>query len=157
MARRITKAEQKAIERQRRGKGLGVLPVEQSVTTKRAYNTSNRPRVTTKASGARGWYASTEWKKRSRAQLQANPLCIVCGGKATIADHIEWAHPDDREAVLEGALQSMCFADHQQKSCDDQARRAGRKPRPIRRRTEIDPSTGLPLPGQPWHPWSEPE
>jgi hypothetical protein len=156
MARRITKPERRAIERQRRGKGLGVLPVEMPAERK-PYGTSNRPRVTNKASGARGWYASTEWKKRSRAHLEANPDCVVCGGRATIADHIEWAHPDDREAVLHGALQSMCFADHQQKSCDDRARRAGRKPRPIRRRTEIDPSTGLPLPGQPWHPWSEPK
>jgi hypothetical protein len=79
----------------------GSIPLETPVERK-PYDTSNRPRVTPKASGARGWYASTEWKKRSRAHLEANPLCVVCGGRATVADHIEWAHPDDREAVLEG-------------------------------------------------------
>jgi hypothetical protein len=169
MARRITRAEQKAIERQRRGlssKTVGACNIltgageieEPERTARKPYDTTNRPRVTNKASGARGWYASTEWKRRSREHQAAYPDCVGCGGRATVADHIEWAHPDDRLAVLEGALQSMCWADHQQKSCDDRAKRAGRKPRPIKRRVEIDPATGMPKPGQErWHWWSEPE
>ena len=36
----------------------------------RSYDHSNRPRRTAKASGARGWYDSPEWKARSRAYLE---------------------------------------------------------------------------------------
>jgi len=108
-------------------------------------------------------YHSPEWRARRKAFLRDNPTCvnagrvISCTITATVSDHIERVtDPNDRVQVLEGALQPMCWQCHQQKSADDRAIAAGRKPKPIKRRVEIDPATGYPLAGQD-HPWSEPK
>ena len=74
----------------------------------RAYDTSNRPRRSGKASGARGWYDSPEWRARSNAHLERNPYCVRCGDQASISDHITPVRVDDREGVLCGSIQSMC-------------------------------------------------
>lgn len=152
--KRRTAGERRAIEHQRRGKALPTLAAQVPPPSEEPATTAPRPRTSSR-SGTRGWYTSGAWKRRSREHLKASPFCVVCGDPATISDHVERAHPDDRQAVLEGELQSMCWHCHQQKSCDDRAKRTGRKPRPIKRRVEIDTATGIPKPGQPWHWWSE--
>jgi 5-methylcytosine-specific restriction protein A len=105
----------------------------------RRYSTVNRPRRSSKASGARGWYDSPELKGRSRAWLRAHPYCVRCGHPATIADHITPVRPDDREGVLRGPIQSMCRPCHSANSREDQTGR---------QRVAMDPSTGLPMRGE---------
>jgi hypothetical protein len=59
----------------------------------RPYDTSNRPRRTAKASGARGWYDIPEWKARSKAHLERNPYCVSCGDRrrsATTSRRCAW-------------------------------------------------------------------
>lgn len=151
----------RAIRRQRQGKAPRSMFMAETESTKRPYDTTNRPRRTTKASGHRGLYDSAEWRARRAAWLEAHPYCVkhaICGNPATVADHIvRVTDPDSREQVLDGEIQSMCKDCHRQKSADDRAIMAGRKPKKIARKIEIDPKTGYPLPGQPWHPWSEVE
>jgi hypothetical protein len=129
---------------------------------RKQYDVSNRPRRTAKASGHRGLYSSTHWKRRQAAQIAAHPECVNAGTvkgceiKAKVADHIERVtDPDSWAQVMERPIQSMCRPCHAQKSADDRAKAAGRAPSPIRRKVRIDPKTGCPLPGQD-HPWSTP-
>jgi hypothetical protein len=159
--------DRRAIERQRRGQTKpSVMALEPAPPAgvagaaprvKRPYDVTNRPRRTARASGARGDYDSARWKREAPAFLQANPDCACgCGRRATIVDHIEpvRASGDPRffdQANWQGLARDPC---HIQKSADDRAKAAGRKPRKIRKRVAIDPVTGLPLPGQD-HPWSE--
>jgi 5-methylcytosine-specific restriction enzyme A len=58
------------------------------------------------------WYDSHRWRKRRRAHLMREPLCVMClrNGRvepAAIADHIE-PHNGNWTAFITGALQSLC-------------------------------------------------
>lgn len=164
----VTAKPSRAVLRQRQGKDkrAEMLPddgaFEPTLRPKRPYDTTNRPRRSLKASGHRGLYDSPEWHAKRNAWKRDHPTCvnagtvIACEITATVADHVERVtDPNSYEQVILGEIQSMCGRCHQQKSADDRARDAGREPKPIQRRVEIDPETGYPLPGQPWHSWSE--
>jgi 5-methylcytosine-specific restriction protein A len=61
-------------------------------------------------------YDTGFWKRRSRLQLLAHPLCMFCEkqGKVTparVADHIT-PHRGDRTAFFLGELQSLCWSCH---------------------------------------------
>jgi hypothetical protein len=112
-----------------------------------------RPRTSTKASGARGWYDSPEWRQRSRDHLRLNPLCVRCGEPAKLCDHITPVRPNDRDGVLLGPIQSQCRRCHFSKSRVEQGER-GDKPKVRRQFVRIDTATGLPLAGEP-HWWSD--
>jgi 5-methylcytosine-specific restriction enzyme A len=65
----------------------------------------------------RRWYSLERWRKRSRAQLQAEPLCRMCQERgmptaATVADHIE-PHRGDWNKFWLGKLQSLCAGCHE--------------------------------------------
>jgi 5-methylcytosine-specific restriction enzyme A len=64
------------------------------------------------------WYNLGRWRKRSKAQLRAEPLCRMCAARgivtvATVADHIE-PHQGDWNSFLIGELQSLCVPCHDQ-------------------------------------------
>jgi len=64
----------------------------------------------------RRWYQLERWRKRRRAHLLREPLCVYCLKKgrvepATIADHIRHHGGDWNEFML-GALQSLCAPCH---------------------------------------------
>lgn len=66
--------------------------------------------------GWRNWYQLERWRKRSRAQLNAHPMCALCLKRgvvmpATVADHVVEHHGDER-AFWTGALQSLCTGCH---------------------------------------------
>jgi hypothetical protein len=126
---------------------------------RKEYDTSNRPRRTTRASGARGDYDSARWKRESAAFLVERPACACgCGRPSEVVDHIEPVRPvGDPRFFDQSNWQAMAkYPCHAQKSADDRARAAGRKPRPIRRKARIDPLTGYPLAGED-HWWAEPQ
>lgn len=61
-------------------------------------------------------YKTGRWKRRARAQMQAEPLCRMCLGRgetkaARVADHIIPHRGDDR-LFWEGDLQSLCDSCH---------------------------------------------
>lgn len=64
------------------------------------------------------WYGTQRWRRRSKAQLQAEPLCVMCLAAnrtkaATVADHVV-PHRGDEEAFWQGPLQSLCQHHHSQ-------------------------------------------
>jgi 5-methylcytosine-specific restriction protein A len=125
---------------------------------RKPYDTTNRPRRTTRASGARGDYDSARWKRESAAFLVEHPVCACgCGRPSEVVDHIEPVRPvGDPRFFDKSNWQALAkWPCHAQKSADDRARVAGCKPRPIRRRVRIDPLTGYPLAGEE-HWWAEP-
>ena len=110
-----------------------------------------RQRTTRKRSGSRGWYASAEWRARSKAHLEANPLCVVCGRKATISDHEPPVRPGDREGVLSGPIRSTCWPCHAQKSRREQGE-AGKLSK-VTRPSYIKGADVTGHPVDPSHPW----
>jgi 5-methylcytosine-specific restriction enzyme A len=61
-------------------------------------------------------YGSARWRRRSRAQLMAEPLCTFCLAQgqttaATTADHVK-RHGGDERLFWEGELQSLCTSHH---------------------------------------------
>lgn len=62
------------------------------------------------------WYGTAQWKRRRKAQLDAEPLCWMCkrDGRvqaATVADH-DPPHRGDRVAFFTGPLKSLCKHHH---------------------------------------------
>jgi 5-methylcytosine-specific restriction endonuclease McrA len=62
------------------------------------------------------FYASSIWTQMRARHLKANPYCVVCGQKATHADHI---HSIALGGSQDGPLQSMCAEHHHQKTVQD--------------------------------------
>jgi hypothetical protein len=85
-----------------------------------------------------------QWMKLRAQKLRANPQCEHdgCREPAVTVHHVkpQATHPELRYDF--GNLQSLC-RNHSMLV-------HGKRPR-----TEIDPATGLPLPGQPWAWWSD--
>jgi hypothetical protein len=154
MARRITPAE--AIERQRRGKGLGVLPVEQLV--ERAV-----PRTRTSTGAMQGAddprYGSAKWQKLRAKVLRERPNCEgECRGfhRSRYADHVVEVRDDtsDENFFNEAGLAALCPRCHGRKTRREAARRKGLpepKMRPVN--CGVDAATGLPLSPQHW--WNQ--
>jgi 5-methylcytosine-specific restriction protein A len=66
--------------------------------------------------GWRNWYMLERWRKISRAQLKAEPLCRICLTRgvvmpATVADHVVEHHGNER-MFWHGELQSLCASCH---------------------------------------------
>jgi 5-methylcytosine-specific restriction protein A len=75
-------------------------------------------------------YTDRRWQKKRRAQLDAEPLCRICGAMgrttpATVADHIK-PHRGDLDLFWCGDLQSLCATCHNTVKQDEEA---GRGPR----------------------------
>jgi hypothetical protein len=158
----MRKVDRKAIAAQRAGIKPNAVQaaVELQAPTKarKPYDTSNRPRRTTRASGARGDYDSARWKRESAAFLRTHPECACgCGRRSTIVDHIVPVRASgDPRFFDQSNWQALAkYPCHAQKSADDRARAASRKPQPMRRKVRIDPLTGYPLPGED-HWWADP-
>jgi 5-methylcytosine-specific restriction endonuclease McrA len=95
---------------------------------------------------ANNWHTSTrksrlpaDWEKRRKAVLEAQPICMICGVRAsTVADHIvpmtDRHEPED--------LQGVCDPCHRQKTANEAAAFRAAKPRPSRRRGD-EPHPGL--------------
>lgn len=71
-----------------------------------------------------GYYQSPGWRERSKRQLAKFPVCVRCGGKATIADHLA---PIGLGGDPAGKLQSMCTRCHNLKSSSEGGRAAKAK------------------------------
>lgn len=75
------------------------------------------------------WYGLQRWRRRSLAQLRAEPLCAMClqAGRTTaasVADHVV-PHRGDEEAFWNGKLQSLCDHCHSQTKQREEARGYG--------------------------------
>src|SRR6266516_4717158 len=71
-------------------------------------------------------YGSARWKRRTRHQLRAEPLCRACleDGRitaATVADHIV-PHRGDSQLFWFGRLQSLCKLHHESAKKREEAR-----------------------------------
>lgn len=91
-----------------------------------AWSRAGYDRQRYQAKPSRKWYNSTAWRKRRKAQLDAEPLCRMCdaGGyvtEATVADHVE-PHREDHDRFWHGPLQSLCASCHSSaKQMEEQA------------------------------------
>jgi hypothetical protein len=59
------------------------------------------------------FYAPAGWRPRRARHLFSNPFCVVCGEKATAADHIINLASG---GTFDGPLQSLCAEHHRQKT-----------------------------------------
>src|SRR6478672_5027190 len=64
----------------------------------------------------RHWYWTQRWRKRSKAQLRSQPMCVLCQARgvdrpATVANHVV-PHHGDHELFWHGELNSLCSACH---------------------------------------------
>ena len=62
------------------------------------------------------WYWKERWRRISRAQLAAHPLCAFCLAgdvitPATVCDHVE-DHKGDETKFWSGPFQSLCAPCH---------------------------------------------
>ena len=72
------------------------------------------------------WYKTAAWRRKSKAQLRAEPLCRDCLSRGLItpaqhADHIE-PHQGDSESFWRGDLQSLCVECHSVKTAREQGK-----------------------------------
>lgn len=73
-------------------------------------------------------YHTGKWRAMRAAHLKAYPYCVMCGGVATVADHIE-PHCGNEEVFFnERNLQSLCASCHSKKTLKENGyfRRANR-------------------------------
>lgn len=61
-------------------------------------------------------YESARWRRMSREFLARYPVCFVCGGRATVADHITPHRGNTALFYDEGNLQPMCQRCHSRKT-----------------------------------------
>lgn len=81
---------------------------------RRARFGQSAPEPFARKSAAKRGYGS-KWRRLSRLFLRRNPLCVVCGGPATVVDHIV-PHRGDRALFWDqDNWQSMCKRDHDRK------------------------------------------
>ena len=147
-----TRAARRAIAAQRAGKAKVLPPLEPPAPSGVG---GAAPRASTRAPR---WQDRAS-RKAQAAQLLREPYCEVCRDKGSVTEATEVDHRTPRHAggsMTDPAnLRSLCHNHHVEATLADRAQRTG-KPVQRRRKTKIDPATGLPLPGQPWHWWSEP-
>jgi 5-methylcytosine-specific restriction endonuclease McrA len=62
------------------------------------------------------FYASSTWRVMRDSYLKANPTCIVCGGRASHADHVISIALGGSQ---DGQLRSMCAKHHLEKTVRD--------------------------------------
>lgn len=72
-------------------------------------------------------YASNRWRQLKSKHLSEEPLCRVCGSKATEVDHII-AHRGNEDLFFdEDNLQSLCHQCHSQKTIKEMEERKKEK------------------------------
>lgn len=76
------------------------------------------------------FYASAGWRERRARHLFSNPFCVVCGEKATAADHIINLASG---GTFDGPLQSLC-ADHHKVKTQQESKEGNRRAAAARRR-----------------------
>lgn len=62
------------------------------------------------------FYASSTWRTMRERHLKANPFCVICGQKASHADHVISIALGGSQ---DGQLQSMCAKHHHAKTVRD--------------------------------------
>jgi hypothetical protein len=62
------------------------------------------------------FYASSTWRSMRDSQLRDYPDCVVCGEKASHADHVLAVA---NGGTTDGRLQSMCAKHHHEKTVKD--------------------------------------
>jgi hypothetical protein len=80
------------------------------------HNVSNWPAYKTRHPERVAFYASSTWRVMRDRHLKANPECVVCGQKASAADHV---HAIALGGSQDGPLQSMCRKHHHEKTVRD--------------------------------------
>ncbi len=68
------------------------------------------------------FYASPEWRKLRKLQLTQDPLCVICGRPATVADHIQEIKDGGCKLCIEN-LQSLCNGCHTSKTAKAKKKR----------------------------------
>lgn len=71
-------------------------------------------------------YNTRAWRERRARQLAAFPLCVVCGRRAVIADHIDNIGAG---GSFDGPLQSLCKIHHNRKTAREGGKAAEQKRR----------------------------
>lgn len=84
----------------------------------------HKPRECRGNAAARGYDA--RWRALSIERLKANPLCVSCGGVATLTDHI--IPRDEGGDDAEENLQSLCGACHRTKTLRDKMKKCQEAP-----------------------------
>jgi hypothetical protein len=102
------------------------------------------------------------WGELRAAQLEREPFCRECAkvAKQTPATEVDHVIPlaDGGSFDDPSNHQSLCFRHHWQKDRGRERQAHGTEARKVRGHVEIDPATGMPMPGQQdAHWWSEPE
>ena len=85
------------------------------------------------------FYASSTWRFMREQHLKANPFCVVCGERASHADHVLAIA---NGGTTDGQLQSMCAKHHHEKTVRDSheaAKRRAAQRRIPRHRTGAEP------------------
>jgi 5-methylcytosine-specific restriction endonuclease McrA len=64
------------------------------------------------------WYDSARWRRKSKAWLALEPLCVMCKARglttaATVADHVV-AHRSNARLFWDGELQALCRRCHRE-------------------------------------------
>jgi hypothetical protein len=80
------------------------------------HNTSGWAAYKTKHPGRAAFYASSTWRSMRERQLRDYPACVVCGERASQADHVVSIALG---GSLDGRLQSMCAKHHHEKTVRD--------------------------------------
>jgi hypothetical protein len=80
------------------------------------YSTSNWPVYKTRHPERARFYASSTWRSMRDRQLRDYPDCVVCGDRASAADHV---HAIALGGSQGGPLQSMCRKHHHEKTVRD--------------------------------------
>jgi 5-methylcytosine-specific restriction protein A len=94
------------------------------------HNVSNWAAYKTKHPERAAFYASSTWRVMRDRHLKANPTCVVCGARASHADHVVSIALGGSQ---DGQLQSMCAEHHHAKTVRD-SHEAAKRAAPRRRR-----------------------
>lgn len=76
-------------------------------------------------SSARGYDA--DWSKLRFRHLHHNPLCVVCGDKASHVDHIKSVREAPHLRLEPSNLRSMCGPCHSRRTARDQSQNWGKR------------------------------
>jgi 5-methylcytosine-specific restriction endonuclease McrA len=88
--------------------GPALASAKHNVSNWAAYKAKHPERV--------AFYASSTWRSLRDRHLKANPTCVVCGGRASHADHVVSIALGGSQ---DGQLQSMCARHHHEKTVRD--------------------------------------
>lgn len=66
-------------------------------------------------------YSLPSWRKLRRKFLNDNPVCAVCGAKATVVDHIQPHHGNMDLFYAVDNLQPLCQSCHNAKTAKERA------------------------------------